>query len=69
MVMAKKKNEPVDEIGDEKAKPVTLRLPEPLLLRLDSYRKSQRFPPSRQVVIEKLIESFLDSKIDRSVED
>ena len=56
MVMAKKKTE---DPPDEKAKPVMLRLPESLLERLDAYRDRQRFPPSRQIVIERLIEGFL----------
>ena len=60
MVMAKKKVTVDSECSDAgESIPLSLRLPKSLLARLDTYRHSQRFPPTRQVVVERLLEDFL----------
>lgn len=60
MVMAKKKTEIVTEPSDDdKSIPVNIRLPKSLVGGLDEYRNSQRFPPTRQIIIERLLEDFL----------
>lgn len=53
------KAQQVDE--DEGAKPlvITLRLEPSLVAALDDYRNSQRFPPSKQVVFERLLVDLL----------
>ena len=69
MVMAKKKTTVVtDEIDGDETIPVSLRLPKSLLTRLDRYRSEQRFPPTRQIVVEKLLLDFLDRQDEQSTE-
>lgn len=45
-----------------KTKPVSIRLPEPLLDQVEEYRADQEFPPSLSAIIEKALRDFLAAK-------
>lgn len=57
-----KKVLPVQTPDDEPRISLTLRLPRSTAERLEAHILSQRFPPTKQLVIERLLEEFLDSQ-------